>query len=95
MLANRNGVGSRFLRGYLAGLRQYNEGKVPRNLDIAARATRLPTELLMAACWPSMASDGRVSLDGLQAYQECLLERRVIDQIVPARDLFVELRTAP
>lgn len=92
LLNDANGLGRRFLRAYLAALRQYNEGATPRNLDIIARATRLPQEILSQACWPSMPSDGALRLDGLEAYQRWLLERRAIDRLVPMTDLVATVR---
>ena len=83
MLVERPELGARFLRAFAAAVRQYNEGKTPRNIEILARHTRLPPEQVARACWASIPADGQVRTAGLMAYQEWLLARRAIDRIVP------------
>lgn len=92
MLDPTNDVGKRFMRAWLAGLKQFHEGKTPRNLDIVARATKLSPELLTAACWPTMPADGKVRTESLEAYQRWLLDRKVIDRLIPATEMVAEVK---
>lgn len=92
MLDGSNDLGRRFMRAWLAGLKQFHEGKTPRNLDIVARATKLSPELLTAACWPTMPGDGQVRTASLEAYQRWLLERKVIDRLIPAAEMVAEVK---
>lgn len=87
LLAEQPELGQRFTRAFTAAVRQYNEGKTSRNIDIVARGTRLPPDQLARACWPSIPADGVVRTEGLMQFQAWLHERRAIDRIVPAFDL--------
>jgi NitT/TauT family transport system substrate-binding protein len=86
LLVERPDLGQRFTRAFTAAVRQYNEGKTPRNLDIVARGTRLAPDQLARSCWPVIPADGRVRTEGLMQFQAWLLERRAIDRIVPAAE---------
>lgn len=92
MLEASPDLGKRFMRAWLAGLKQFHEGKTPRNLDIIARATKLSPEVLTAACWPVMPADGRVRSASLEAYQRWLLERKVIDRLITAAEMTAEVK---
>ncbi|MBU8541497.1 ABC transporter substrate-binding protein [Falsiroseomonas tokyonensis] len=91
MLADGQALGRRFLRAYRAALARYNAGKTPRNLEILARATRLPPELLARACWPSMPVDARLQLDSLMTYQQWLRQRQLIDRVLTPGELVAEI----
>jgi NitT/TauT family transport system substrate-binding protein len=60
---------------YLRGVRQYNEGKTPRNLDLLSRTTGLDREGLERACWIPMRDDGRIDVAGVGALQSWAVER--------------------
>lgn len=87
LLEERPELGQRFTRAFAAAVRQYNEGKTARNLDIVARGTRLPPDQLMRACWPFIPADGVVRTEGLMRFQAWLHGKRAIDRILPASDL--------
>ncbi|MGZ4778934.1 MAG: ABC transporter substrate-binding protein [Thermoanaerobaculia bacterium] len=81
LLADRE-TGRRFLRGYLRGVKRYNEGKTPRNVAIAVRATRLSEEMVRAACWTQIRDDGAVNVRALVAFQEWAKRRGYIDRVL-------------
>ena len=54
---------------YLKAVRQYNEGKTGRSLDIVAKATGLERELLTEACWPRLRDDGRTNIESILDFQ--------------------------
>jgi NitT/TauT family transport system substrate-binding protein len=68
-------LGIRFMVAYLRGVRQYNEGKTPRNLDLLARRTGLDRGGLERACWIPMRDDGRIDVAGVRALQSWAVER--------------------
>jgi len=67
LLKDEPELGVRFMRAYLRGVRRYNEGKTPRNVDIISRGTKLPPEIIRRACWLPIANDGQVRQESMQA----------------------------
>ncbi len=51
-------VGERFMVAFLKAVRQYNQGKTERNLEILSKHIELDREFLLKSCWPPMRSDG-------------------------------------
>lgn len=82
-IAERPMVGERFMTAYLKGVRQFAEGKTPRNIEIIAANTTLDAERLEQLCWPTFRTDGQLDFAGVLAYQSWLAERDVIDAVVP------------
>lgn len=78
-MEERPDVATRFMTAYLRAIRQYNEGKTDRNLEILAKHTNLEPELLKAACWPAIRNDGLVDAESIADYQAWLLSRGLID----------------
>ncbi len=83
LLGPERDAGRRFVAAYLRGVRQYMQGKKPRNLDIVARATGLDRATLERACWATAPPDGAIDLEPLQAYQRWGVQRGLIDRVVP------------
>jgi NitT/TauT family transport system substrate-binding protein len=78
--------GRRFMAAYLNALRQYDEGKTARNLEILARRTGLDEELVRTACWPSVRGDGRLDTDSMLAFQSWGLKKHFLDrELTPAQ----------
>ena len=82
LLDERPEVGERFIAAYLRGVRQYNEGKTERNLEILEAAMRWSREELEQMCWVTMDDDGRMFFDGLVGYQEWALERGLVERVL-------------
>jgi len=80
-------VGQRFINAYLKAVRQYNEGKTARNLEIIAQYTELEMELLQATCWPSMRDSGAINLERLMEFQRWGMEKGEIDAILTEEQL--------
>jgi ABC-type nitrate/sulfonate/bicarbonate transport system substrate-binding protein len=87
LLDERPEVGERFMVAYLMGVRQFNEGKTPRNLEILTRRTGLGEELLKAACWAPIRDDGRVDAGSLLGYQEWAVSRGIANRILSNDEL--------
>lgn len=73
-------LGRRFMVAYLQGVRQYNEGKTPRNIAIMANYTRLSPEILNQSCWYPMNGDGRVSWKPIGRFMDWLYDKKIITQ---------------
>ena len=94
-------LGLRFMIAYLAAVRQYNEGKSERNLEILARRTGLERDFLLKACWPAFRADGSISSQSIMDFQDWGSSRGFLDRPVSVKEFweprFVEqaLRTGP
>jgi len=83
LLERNRGAGRRFMLAYLQGVRQYNRGKTPRNLDILVSATGLDRELLKEACWQPIRGDGRINVESVLDFQRWAVRRGALDAVVP------------
>jgi NitT/TauT family transport system substrate-binding protein len=83
LLVKNPDAGRRFMVAYLKAVRQYNEGKTSRNIEILAKNTGLDDELLRDCCWPPIRSDGRINLDSVLDFQRWGLEKGLLDKQVP------------
>lgn len=81
-------AGKRFMTAYLKAVRQYNQGKTERNLDILAKHTELDRELLRRACWPVMRDDGQINLQSLIEFQSWAQTKGLIDTPVTTDQLW-------
>jgi len=81
-------VGVRFMTAYLRAVRQYNEGKTDRNLDILSEATELDRDLLERLCWPAIRETGEVNMESILSYQEWNLENGYIEKTVSEDQIY-------
>jgi NitT/TauT family transport system substrate-binding protein len=79
----RPDVGKRFMVAYLKGVRQYNQGKTDRNIEIIAEVTRLDRTLLREMCWPAFADDGRIKLQSVLGFQAWALKKGFLKAALP------------
>jgi NitT/TauT family transport system substrate-binding protein len=82
LLEKNRDAGRRFLVAYLRGVRQYNKGKTPRNVEILAAETGLDPELVKGACWQPIRSDGSINLESILAFQRWAVGRGALDAVV-------------
>jgi NitT/TauT family transport system substrate-binding protein len=73
-------VGERFMVAYLKAVRQYNEGKTERNIEILAAANNLDTDTLRVMCWPGLKSDGLANTASMLDFQEWALNAGHVTQ---------------
>ena len=81
-------VGRRFAIAYLKAVRQYMEGPTPRNVELAVELTGLAPELMEQICWSSSPVNGVVNTASLMDFQEWLLERGLVDELVSMEDIY-------
>lgn len=82
LLGENADVGERFMIAYLKGVRQYNEGKAPRNMELVAQFTQLDTELLEAMCWPALRTSGESNVQSVLDFQEWAIDAGYLDDAV-------------
>jgi len=84
MLRDDPDLGRRFMRAYLRGARQFNEGKSDRNVEILSRHMKMPPEIIRGACWATTADDGRVDPADVEPFLEWALAKGYLDAPVTA-----------
>lgn len=82
-------LGVRFMTAYLKGVKQFNEGKTARNLEIVSEYTEIPQEELEMVCWPNIWEDGHISYDSFLDYQKWSVSINDLDAIVP-EDVYLD-----
>jgi NitT/TauT family transport system substrate-binding protein len=80
LLERDRDAGSRFVRAYLRGVRQYNQGKTARNVEILARATKMDRSTLESLCWPSIRDDGTIAVGSVLRLQEWARRKGLMDR---------------
>jgi len=82
-------AGTRFLKAYLKGVKQYNEGKTDRNLEIMSKYTQLDTDILKQACWPPMNVSGEINLQTVDEYQLWAKGKGLLNDVVPSDQYWI------
>jgi NitT/TauT family transport system substrate-binding protein len=81
-------AGKRFMRAYLKGVAQFNQGKTPRNLEILAAHIKLDAPLLAKTCFPSIRADGQINLSSVMDYQAWTIKQGQLDQPATAEQIW-------
>lgn len=84
-------VAARFLAAYLKGVRQYQQGATPRNLELLSGFSGLDAALVGELCLAVINADGNFNLDAIAEYQNWLIDQDLLDGEVAPED-FVETR---
>lgn len=88
LLEDEPELGRRFMVGYLAGVRAYNEGKTDENVSSLAEATGYDHDLLRTICWPPIRGDGRIDLASLETYRAWYVEEGLLDPEAPGTEVW-------
>lgn len=75
-------LGKRFMVAYLKGVRQYNEGKTERNIQIIQEYTKLDRDIIERSCWPPIYPDGHVNMQSLLELQNWSFRNGYIDALL-------------
>ncbi len=75
-------LGVRFIRGYRRGVAQFRQGKTPRNIEIIAKATGDPEDIIRDACWPSFREDSRINWASIDEYQAWARASKLMEHTV-------------
>lgn len=73
-------LGRRFMVAYLQGVKQYQEGKTERNLEIMGNYTHLDRNLLNQSCWLPIAPDGNLPKKPVHDYMDWMYANKKITQ---------------
>jgi len=87
LLDKRPGVGERFMRAYLRGVRQYLQGKTPRNLELLGQFLGFDRDMLSEMCWAPVNADGRLNATSLLAFQDWLIGRKLVDRALKPAEM--------
>jgi NitT/TauT family transport system substrate-binding protein len=88
LLEEEPDLGHRFIAGYLAAVRQYNEGKTARNLDILTEHTAFDRETLQRIGWTEIRADGRLDVDDVLEFQEWAAGEGLIDRVLKPEEFW-------
>jgi NitT/TauT family transport system substrate-binding protein len=81
-------LGERFMVAYLKGIRASMERQTEENVGYVSKLTKLPAEVLNAACWDDRDPNAAIQLDTLMEVQEWFLSANMQDDRVSETDLF-------
>jgi NitT/TauT family transport system substrate-binding protein len=70
LLVTHRDLGQRFIKAYLRGVRQYNQGKTARNVDIVSRRVKLSADTARSLCWTPIRNDGSLDTPSLLGFQK-------------------------
>jgi len=74
------------MTAYLRGVRQYNQGKTPRNLEIVSRRVQLNPDTARALCWAPIKNDGALDAKSLLDFQKWGVDQGLQIRIVSDRE---------
>jgi NitT/TauT family transport system substrate-binding protein len=80
-------LGRRFMVAYLQGVRQYNQGKTERNLQILSKYTQLERDVLNETCWVDIAGNGEFPVQPLGEYVDWMYTTGQITRSVEVSEL--------
>ena len=80
-------LGERFMRAYLRGVRQYEEGPTPRNVAMLTKRMGFDESLLRTACFASINTDGRLDVISLNAFQRWAVKRGYLPRVMPTESI--------
>jgi NitT/TauT family transport system substrate-binding protein len=70
LLDDNPDAGRRFMVAYLKAVRQLNQGKTERNVEVLAAQTGLDPAFLEEACWPAIRADGSINSASVLDFQD-------------------------
>ncbi len=88
ILEERQEVGERFAVAMLQAVRQFNQGKTARNLELAESFTGLTSEQVATACWAPTPDDARIDADVFRGYQEWNVASGLLGRVLAEDELF-------
>jgi NitT/TauT family transport system substrate-binding protein len=80
-------LGRRFMVAYLEGVRQYNQGKTERNLQILSKYTQLDRDALNETCWVTVAENGEFPVQPVSEYIDWMYATKKISSTVDTDQL--------
>ena len=81
-------LGRRFMVAYLQGVRQYNQGKTDRNVEILSNYTHLDRALLVQSCWAQISPTGDLPRQPVREYMDWMYANKKIGQNLDDDQMF-------
>lgn len=75
LLGDNPDVGNRFMKAFIKGLQQYNQGKTDRNVEIIAKYTELTPDEVKQTCWQTMRADGDINIASVMELQQWFFDK--------------------
>jgi NitT/TauT family transport system substrate-binding protein len=72
-------AGVRFMVAYLKAVRQFDEGKTERNIEIISKYTKMTPEELNEICWTSFQVDGSIDVETLDAFIQWAADKKYLN----------------
>jgi len=88
LLNENEDVANRFMTAYLKAVRQYNEGKTPRNIELLAEFSNIDPEFLERMCWPALRTSGELNVQAVLDFQDWALEAGHLDNAISAEQFY-------
>ena len=88
LLNENQDVANRFMTAYLKAVRQYNEGKTPRNIELLAEFSNIDPEFLERMCWPALRTSGELNVQAVLDFQDWALEAGHLDNAISAEQFY-------
>jgi NitT/TauT family transport system substrate-binding protein len=79
--------GKKYMIAYLKGVRQYNQGKTDRNVEIISKYTEMKPEEVKQSCWMTMRSDGMIDIAGMTGFEDWAIAKGQQVSLVPPEKL--------
>lgn len=83
LLSDNKDAGNRFMAAYLKAVRQYNQGKTERNVDILAKHIRLDKATIGGMCWPALRDSGDLNVASVMDWQAWAVTKGLMPNAVP------------
>lgn len=80
-------AGKRFMIAFLEAVKQWDQGKTERNLQLAEEFTGLDRETLLKDSWPPVYLDGRIDTESLLTFQDWAYDSGYLDKKVTEEQL--------
>jgi len=88
MLGENRDVANRFMTAYLKAVRQYNEGKTPRNIELLAEFSDIDPEFLEKMCWPALRTSGELNVQAVLDFQAWAMEAGHLDNALSPEQFY-------
>jgi len=75
LLVTNRDLGQRFINAYLKGVRQFNQGKTPRNLEIIARRGIVTADTARTLCFAPIRNNGSLDIPSMLGFQKWGVEQ--------------------
>ncbi len=72
-------VGVRFMTAYLKAVEQFSGEKTDHNVQIIADYTKLSSDEIRGACWPSYQPEGKIDTAALLGFQQWAVDKGYVD----------------